>query len=98
MTVVATVQCLRLVPRLEQVYKELGIQLPASTAWALSPALHVIFLVILLTSIVLRHRQGWKAWATAIWVFVLLGYMTFCQAAWFEPLLSLMTTLGQQAQ
>jgi hypothetical protein len=97
MTVVAVGQMLRATSRFDGVFKELGVQLPLVTQMVLSPWIHVTMGVILLVPLFLRHRAGWKPWATAVWVVIFLMYLGVCQAGFFEQMLRLIEVIGKQA-
>lgn len=97
MTVAAVSQMLWANSRFAGVFKELGVQLPWVTQMVLSPWIHVTMGVILLVPLFLRHRAGWKPWATAVWVVIFLIYLGVCQAGFLGPLLRLIEVLGKQA-
>ena len=96
MTIAAVGQMLRANSRFDDVFKELGVQLPWVTQIVLTPWIHVTMGVILLVPLFLRHRAGWKPWATAVWVVIFLMYLGVCQVGFFEPLLRLIEVLGKK--
>jgi hypothetical protein len=97
MTMAAVGQMLRASSRFADVFKELGVQLLWVTQVVLSPWIHVTMGVTLFVPLFLRHRAGWKPWATAVWVVIFLMYLGVCNAAFFEPLLHLIDNLGKKA-
>lgn len=97
MTAVAVGQLLRVIGSFEQMFKELGIQIPKFTQFVLDPLPHILVGGVLAALIVVRHHDRMREWATALWVVCLLTYIALAHIGLFEPLIRLVEQLGMSA-
>lgn len=97
MTAVAVIEFVRAAPLFERIFKELGVRVPMMTEVVQMPWVHLVAGVVLAVPLVLRHHEGWKTWATTVWIVGLLTYIACSHVALFEPLIRLIDDLGKSS-
>lgn len=96
-TFVMVVGVLIVTPKMSQIYRELGVQLPNATLYVLQTWFHVAALAVLTVPCIWRYRAGKTSWAVSVWFFLALLYAGFTAVALFAPINAMLTNLGRQA-
>jgi hypothetical protein len=83
--------------RMEQIFKELGVQLPSITILTLETMTPVIATAALAGSAAMVAIRGLRVVGICAWVIALFLYLGFWALGFGLPLIFLMEQLGQQA-
>ncbi len=79
--------------RFEQIFLELGLQLPHRTLWVLNPIFHVAVGMLLLGVCAWFLSNVWRARAIGAWLVALLIYWAFVTAGLFLPVIVTVETI-----
>jgi hypothetical protein len=80
-------------PQFEQVFKEIGVQVPRLTEAVLHWWFHALALVVLAVPCVWRFRAGSGSWATEVWFLLAILYVGFVIVRLFMPMVILVEAL-----